>query len=69
MMETYRGYLISFEPKPIPNRAYDWDYMHEDYDGAPDAEDGRCGNGGTLQSCKDQIDEEVMVCSTTAQTR
>ena len=54
---NYKGFIISHDPKPIPSRAFDWDYMHEDFDGAPDAEDNRCGNGASLQDCKDQIDD------------
>jgi hypothetical protein len=56
-MIEYKGYIISHEPKPIPSRAFDWDYLHEAFDGAPDAEDSRCGNGASTEDCKDQIDD------------
>ena len=29
---------------PIPTRAYDWEGIHDDYDGAPDAHDNRVVN-------------------------
>ena len=34
-----------------------WEYVHDDYDGAPDAEDNRCGHGHTVAECIDEIDE------------
>ncbi len=33
------GWTITFNPKPIPDRSDDWDYVHEDFDG----ENGLCG--------------------------
>ena len=33
-------------------------FCHDDYDGAPDAKDGRCGYGRSVEHCKKQIDEE-----------
>lgn len=33
-------------------------YCHDDYDGAPDARDGRFGHGTSIEDCKRQIDEE-----------
>ena len=27
-----------YDPKPIPLRAHDWDFVHEDYDGPEDTE-------------------------------
>ena len=32
-------------------------YCHDDYDGAPDAGDNRCGHGQTVAECIDEIDE------------
>jgi|APSaa5957512493_1039668.scaffolds.fasta_scaffold43243_3 hypothetical protein len=50
----YRGYTISFDPKPIPYR--DFDFAHVDYDGP---EDKRCGHGASVSDCQDQIDEII----------
>lgn len=54
---THRGYGISYDPPPIPDRRYDWAFAHDDYDGAPDSGDMRCGVGPSIEDCKRQIDE------------
>ena len=36
---------------------FQYNYVHNDYDGAPDAGDSRCGVARTVQEAKDQIDE------------
>jgi len=43
----YRGYTITHNPKPIPLRSFDWDFAHDDYDGAVDSKDDRCGSVGS----------------------
>lgn len=35
----------------------DWAFWHDDYDGAPDGNDHRCGHGASIEHCKSQIDE------------
>lgn len=50
----YRGYIIQFDPPPIPIRSMDWHYVHENYDGP---EDSRHGHAASYQACKDEIDE------------
>lgn len=32
-------------------------YVHDDYDGAEDANDNRCGFAPTIEACKAEIDE------------
>lgn len=34
-----------------------YDYIHTDYDGAPDSNDNRGGNCPTIEACKAEIDE------------
>lgn len=51
MSETYRGYVIE------PAWGGRFDFVHQDYDGAPDSKDRRCGLGTSVQDCKAQIDE------------
>lgn len=51
---TYRGYFIQREPKPIPTRAYDWDYWHDSYSGPGDP---RHGVAGSLEAAMREIDE------------
>lgn len=34
-----------------------WEYVHEDYDGAPDAGDNRCGHGASVDACIAEIQE------------
>jgi hypothetical protein len=57
--EKYRGYIIGYSQKPIPTRAMDYDFYHEDVDGAPDSGDNRYGNGPSVEDCKAQIDEQI----------
>jgi len=52
----YRGYTIDHNPPPIPNRRWDWQYHHEDYDGP---EDDRCGAVASLEAAKAEIDEQL----------
>ncbi len=53
----YRGYNITHWRKPIPIRDYDWDFAHEDYDGAEDSPDCRCGAAASVEDAKAHIDE------------
>jgi len=50
----HRGYRIEYNPKPIPTRAHDWDWTHEDYDGPGDS---RCGTSPSIEAAKVAIDE------------
>lgn len=54
--ERYGNWHIEFNPPPIPTRACDWQFWHDDYDGAPDANDNRCGSAATLDDAKMEID-------------
>ncbi len=58
-MVEYRGYTITHGAKPVPTRVWDYDFVHADYDGAPDSGDRRCGNGASVDDCKEQIDELI----------
>ncbi len=55
MAVYYRAYKITFNPKPIPDRRHDWDFEHEDYDGAPDSGDTRAGSAETIWDCLQAI--------------
>jgi hypothetical protein len=60
----HRGYTITYDAKPIPDRRYDYGFAHEDFDGAPiDSEgppaDSRYGYGESIDDCKRQIDEPL----------
>ena len=49
----YRGWKIY-----VANHCFvNYKYVHDDYDGAPDAGDNRCGHGQTVEACKAEIDE------------
>lgn len=52
----YRNYTITFDPKPIPSRQFDYDFHHDDYDGAVDSTDHRCGSAGSAEDAKIEID-------------
>ena len=53
----YGAYHIWLDPPPIPTRAFDWTFAHEDYDGAPDSGDTRCGFASSIADAVRQIDE------------
>ena len=54
------GYVIEYNPPPIPMRNCDWQYAHQDYDGP---EDHRCGCGPDPETCLDWImDYEAEHC-------
>ena len=36
---------------------FSYEYCHDDYDGAPDADDNRAGYAKTVEDCKAEIDE------------
>lgn len=51
---VYRNFIISYWCKPIPDRRFDYDYAHADYDGP---EDNRCGSAASVEDCKSEIDD------------
>ena len=53
---SYRGYVITYDPPPVPVREWDWHFVHEQFDGAPDAGDYRCGDAASLTDCMCEID-------------
>lgn len=46
--KKYRIYVADFNG---------YNYVHDDYDGAPDAGDNRCGHAMTVQDAQEAIDE------------
>lgn len=61
--DTYRGWTITYDPKPIPIRDYDWTATHPDYDASWEGEeDGWVDNGlkaaaGSREELCELIDE------------
>lgn len=53
--ETYREFHI-FPSSVSYMRSTDWSYSHDDYDGADDSNDNRCGHGASIEECKREID-------------
>lgn len=51
----YRNYEIYYERDCTPLKL-DWTYVHDGYDGAPDANDNRCGRCKTILECVNEID-------------
>ena len=56
-MKTYRDFRIDYDPKPIPDRRFDWQAVHKDYDGAPDAHDNRYFYAETEKELLVQLDD------------
>ena len=47
------GWTITHNPKPIPTRSMDWDFISDEYDG----ENGLCGTAPSLVNAIEQIME------------
>lgn len=52
-MSKYKEFVISYNPKPIPDRRFDWDFVCADYDG----ESNLYGYGSSAFDCMQQIKE------------
>ena len=52
----YRDYKITRCIEPVMCAHYDWEFVHVDYDGAPDAHDHRCGFADSLDDARAEID-------------
>ena len=55
-MKTYAGWTITHDPKPIPDRRFDYDFVHDNYDGT-DYSSHLCGNASSLEECLELIEE------------
>ena len=51
---TIERHWITTKGKPQPD---EWTWWHDDYDGAEDARDNRCGGATDLTTCLRDIDE------------
>jgi hypothetical protein len=58
---THRGWSISYDPKPIPIRAFDWTATHPDYDASWEGEeDGWVDNGLKVSAAtREALCEEI----------
>lgn len=54
----YRGYHVG-PAAYSPAAQFDWEFAHEDFDGAPDGNDNRCGRGASASDCMAQIDDLI----------
>lgn len=52
MTERYRDFDIRYDPPPIPDRRWDWQWHHKDFD----LDDNRCGESASLEAAKADID-------------
>lgn len=50
----YRAFHITYDPPPIPDRRWDYSYVHYDYGGEGDP---RHGHAASVEACKREIDE------------
>ena len=53
----YGPWRIHYDPPPIPARCWDWQWAHDDYDGAEDAGDSRSGACATFADALNECDE------------
>lgn len=54
--KSFLGWTVTRNPKPIPVRSLDWDFVHENYDG-PECESILCGNASSFEDAIEQIIE------------
>jgi len=54
---SYRGYIITFDPPPIPVRTSDYHYVHSDFC-CPEC-DNRHGSCGSVLECMEEIDQII----------
>jgi hypothetical protein len=61
MMESYRGWLVSYDPKPIPIRDFDWTATGPDFDASWEGEeDGYVSSGGQVSAAtRDELITEI----------
>lgn len=59
--DTYRGWSISYAPKPIPTPDLDWEATHEDYDADWQGEEtGWVGNGlHVVAASRDELIDRI----------
>jgi len=53
---AYKGWTITYNPKPIPDRLNDYDATHDEYCGPPD---DRCFTAKSFADARSQIEEYV----------
>ncbi len=51
------GWHIEYNPKPIPRSSHDWDFWHDNYDGAPDGNNRLFGTAMNIRDALEQIEE------------
>jgi len=56
-MNLPNGWHVEYNPKPIPNRNFDYDFWHDNYDGA----DGGNGLAGTSANENDVLQQIVEI--------
>ena len=58
-MIKYKGWTITFNQKPIPDRRWDYDAVHDEYDGTNDL----FFSCGSIEEAKEEIDDMSHIIS------
>ncbi len=53
-------WYIRRDPPPVFIRGADFSFYHEDFDGAPDAFDNRCGYAATEKEAMQEIEDAII---------
>lgn len=53
----WHGKWRIFLGHPEYGRQFAYEFVHDDYDGAPDANDNRAGHAESVEACREEIDE------------
>ncbi len=57
VVSMYKEFELSYNPKPIPIRLYDWEAVHVDYE--CDSNDNRYFIAGSVDKLKEIIDRYI----------
>ena len=57
MTTRHRNWTITYNPKPGVRRVYDYDAVHDDYDGAEDSRDVRFFSAPSLEIAIEEIND------------
>lgn len=56
---VYRGYVITYDPPPIPDRRWDWQFQHEQFCGEGDERNGQAASLTDAMCEIDMIEDEA----------
>ena len=59
--EIHGKWTITFNPKPIPDRRFDWDFVHDEYTGDEDHRSGQAASAAEAKALIYAIEQDMGV--------